>query len=116
VLFTATQASADAQIREISFVAEAPKEQQDIFVQNISDLVVESAGAALPMIGNYLQSNGIPEAESAQVQAAANDGFTDGVKATGWAAAGFLFLGLLSTFSMGARRRPEAKKVNKAKA
>jgi EmrB/QacA subfamily drug resistance transporter len=116
VLFTATQASADAQIREISFVAEAPKEQQDIFVQNISDLVVESAGAALPMIGNYLQSNGIPEAESAQVQAAANDGFTDGVKATGWAAAGFLFLGLLSTFSMGARRRPEEKKVNKAKA
>jgi hypothetical protein len=116
VLFTATQASADAQIREISFVAEAPKEQQDIFVHNISDLVVESAGAALPMIDSYLQSNGIPETEAGLVQAAANDGFTDGVKATGWAAAGFLFLGLLSTFSMGTRRRPEEKKVNKAKA
>lgn len=116
VLFTATQASADAQIREISFVAEAPKEQQDIFVHNISDLVVESAGAALPMIDSYLQSNGIPETEAGLVQAAANDGFTDGVKATGWAAAGFLFLGLISTFSMGARRRPEEKKVNKVKA
>jgi hypothetical protein len=50
------------------------------------------------------------------VQAAANDGFTDGVKATGWAAAGFLFLGLLSTFSMGARRRPESAKETAAKA
>jgi predicted MFS family arabinose efflux permease len=115
VLFTATEASAAAQIREISFVAEAPKQQQDIFVQNISDLVVESAGAALPMIGGYLQSQGIPETEAGLVQAAANDGFTEGVKATGWAAAGFLFLGLLSTFSMGARRQPSNKKVRKAK-
>jgi hypothetical protein len=116
VLFTATQASADARIREVSFVAEAPAAQQDIFIANVSDPVVESAGSALPMISAFLQSQGIPEAPADEVQFAAAEGFTDGVKATGWAAAGFLFLGLLSTFSMGARRRPVDKKVNKAKA
>ena len=115
VLFTATQASADARIREVSFVAEAPAAQQDIFIANVSDPVVESAGSALPMISAFLQSQGIPEAPADEVQFAAAEGFTDGVKATGWAAAGFLFLGLLSTFSMGARRRPVDKKVNKAK-
>ena len=36
--------------------------------------------------------------------------------ATGWAAAGFLFLGLLSTLSMGTRRRPDEAKASKAKA
>jgi EmrB/QacA subfamily drug resistance transporter len=116
VLFTATQASADARIREVSFVAEAPAAQQDIFIANVSDPVVESAGSALPMISAFLQSQGIPEAPADEVQFAAAEGFTDGVKATGWAAAGFLFLGLLSTFSMGARRRPVDKKINKAKA
>jgi EmrB/QacA subfamily drug resistance transporter len=115
VLFTATQASADARIREVSFVAEAPAAQQDIFIANVSDPVVESAGSALPMISAFLQSQGIPEAPADEVQFAAAEGFTDGVKATGWAAAGFLFLGLLSTFSMGARRRPVDKKVRKAK-
>jgi hypothetical protein len=51
-----------------------------------------------------------------EIQNAANDGFTDGVKATGWAAAGFLFLGLLSTFSMGSRRRKDEKTVTEVNA
>jgi EmrB/QacA subfamily drug resistance transporter len=109
VLFTATQASAESHIRQITFVSEATKAQQDIFVKNISDPVVDSAGAALPQVSAFLQSQGLPKSAADEVQNAANNGFTDGVKATGWAAAGFLFLGLLSTFSMGARRRPEAK-------
>jgi hypothetical protein len=54
--------------------------------------------------------------QAAEIQTAANNGFTDGVKATGWAAAGFLFLGLLSTFSMGSRRRPENVTETAAKA
>ena len=87
-----------------------------MFVKGVSDTVVDSSGAALPVIGALLESQGMPEGIAAEVQIAASQGFTDGVKATGWAAAGFLFLGLLSTLSMGARRRPEDKKVSKATA
>ena len=113
ILFTATQTSAESHIREIAFVAEAPAATQDDFVKNISDPVVDSAGAALPQVSAFLQSQGIPKANADEVQAAANDGFTDGVKATGWAAAGFLFLGLLSTFSMGARRPSKKQATDK---
>ena len=110
VLFTATQSAGEARIREIPFVAAATQEQQDTFVRDITATVVDSAGAALPVISGFLTDQGVPQEFADQVQIAASEGFTDGVKATGWAAAGFLFLGLLSTFSMGARRRPKEKK------
>jgi EmrB/QacA subfamily drug resistance transporter len=116
VLFTATQSAGEARLREVSFVSSGTQEQQDMFVKGISDTVVDSSGAALPVIGALLESQGMPEPIADEVQIAASEGFTDGVKATGWAAAGFLFLGLLSTFSMGERRRPVEKKVSKAKA
>jgi predicted MFS family arabinose efflux permease len=110
VLFTATQSAGEARIREIPFIASAPVSEQDAFVKDITSTVVDSAGAALPVISGFLVQQGAPQEFADQVQIAASEGFTDGVKATGWAAAGFLFLGLLSTFSMGARRRPEEKK------
>ena len=111
VLFTATQSAGETRIREIPFVKTATQAQQDTFVKDISATVVDSAGAALPVISGFLTQQGMPQEVADQVQIAASEGFTDGVKATGWAAAGFLFLGLLSTFSMGARRRPEEKKA-----
>ncbi len=91
-----------------------PAAQQAEFIAGLSTTVVDSSGGFLPMIEPTLLDAGAPEEVAAEIQKAANDGFTDGVKATGWAAAGFLFLGLLSTLSMGARRRPEDKKVSKA--
>ena len=105
VLFTASQTAGEARLRDIPFVARGTVEQQDAFVRDISSTVVDSAGAALPIIGGFLTEQGLPEDYANQVQIAASEGFTDGVKATGWAAAGFLFLGFLSTFSMGAPRR-----------
>jgi EmrB/QacA subfamily drug resistance transporter len=114
VLFTATQASAEARLMETSAIQQIPSDQRGAFIDQITSIVVDSAGSALSSVGPALVANGAPDAIAAEVQIALDNGFTDGVKATGWAAAGFLFLGLLSTFSMGARRRPEEKKVAEA--
>jgi EmrB/QacA subfamily drug resistance transporter len=104
ILFTSTQASAELRIRETEFVQTLTAAQQDEFVTAISTPVVDSAGAALPGITQFLVSQGAPQKVADEVQLAANNGFTDGVKATGYAAAGFLFLGLLTTFNLGGRK------------
>ena len=104
ILFTSTQASAETRIRDTEFVQTLTAAQQDEFVSAISTPVVDSAGAALPGITQFLVSQGAPQKVAEEVQLAANNGFTDGVKATGYAAAGFLFLGLLTTLNLGARK------------
>ena len=104
ILFTSTQASAEERIRGTEFVQTLTAAQQDEFVTAISTPVVDSAGAALPGITQFLVSQGAPQKVADEVQLAANNGFTDGVKATGYAAAGFLFLGLLTTINLGARK------------
>jgi EmrB/QacA subfamily drug resistance transporter len=117
VLFTATQSAAETHLKGTEFVSMMPSVGlQNDFIDGLTNAVVDSAGGALPAVGQIATSAHATAAQAAEVQAAANDGFTDGVKATGWAAAGFLFLGLLSTFSMGARRRPESAKETAAKA
>ena len=117
VLFTATQSAAETHLKETEFVSSMPSVGlQNDFIDGLTTAVVDSAGGALPAVGKIAMSARATADQAAEVQAAANDGFTDGVKATGWAAAGFLFLGLLSTFSMGARRRPESAKETAAKA
>ena len=106
VLFTATQASAEARLQDTAYVQQLPETAQDEFIAGLTDAVVDSAGAALPGIGEFAKANfGASDEAATEIQTAANDGFTDGVKATGWAAAGFLALGLISTFSMGSKRR-----------
>jgi EmrB/QacA subfamily drug resistance transporter len=116
ILFTATQSAAETRLNATVALQAMPSDERATFIEGLSTTVVDSSGGFLPMIKGTLLDAGAPEEVANELQQAANDSFTDGVKATGWAAAGFLFLGLLSTFSMGARRRPEAKKVNKAKA
>ena len=106
VLFTATQASAEARLQDTAYVQQLPATAQDEFIAGLTDAVVDSAGAALPGIGDFAKANfGASDDAATEIQTAANDGFTDGVKATGWAAAAFLALGLISTFSMGSKRR-----------
>ena len=116
ILFTATQAAADTRLNDTQALQSMPSDQRASFIEGLSTTVVDSSGGFLPMIKGTLLDAGAPESVAVEIQKAANDSFTDGVKATGWAAAGFLFLGLLSTFAMGARRRPEAAKAEKAKA
>jgi EmrB/QacA subfamily drug resistance transporter len=116
ILFTATQAAADTRLNATQALQSMPSDQRATFIEGLSTTVVDSSGGFLPMIKGTLLDAGAPEEVAVEIQKAANDSFTDGVKATGWAAAGFLFLGLLSTLAMGSRRRPEDKKVSKAKA
>jgi EmrB/QacA subfamily drug resistance transporter len=116
ILFTSTQASAEERIRGTEFVQTLTAAQQDEFVTAISTPVVDSAGAALPGITEFLVSQGAPQQVADEVQLAANNGFTDGVKATGYAAAGFLFLGLLTTINLGARKQKKTAKPVEAEA
>jgi hypothetical protein len=69
-----------------------------------------------------LTSQGVPENVANEVTLAAANGFTDGMKATGWAAAFFLLLGLASTYNLGTKsvkvasaRKPRDKAAPKAK-
>jgi EmrB/QacA subfamily drug resistance transporter len=110
ILFTATQSAATTNLQNTSLVKALPSAVQTKFIDGLTNAVVDSAGGALPHIGESVLAQHATPAQAAEVQTAANNGFTDGVKATGWAAAGFLFLGLLSTFAMGSRKRPEEEK------
>ena len=114
ILFTATQGAAESRLLATEALSTMPAAQQAEFIEGLSTTVVDSSGGFLPMIQPTLIDAGAPEEVATEIQNAANDGFTDGVKATGWAAAGFLFLGLLSTFSMGTRRRKDEKTVTEA--
>lgn len=78
----------------------------------IAKPVSDSAGAAIVGIPAYLTSQGVPDQVANEVTVAAQDGFTDGMKATGWAAALFLLLGLASTYNIGSAK-PAEKKTKK---
>jgi EmrB/QacA subfamily drug resistance transporter len=108
-LFTSTQAAVAQNIADLSIFNGAPAAQVEVFAQNTSNLVVDSAGAILPSMPAYLESIGMPVDLATDVQIQAREGFTDGVKTTGWVAGAFLALGLLSTFNLGSRRKKSAK-------
>jgi hypothetical protein len=108
-LFTSTQLAVSQNIKDLSVFNTAPEAQVQVFADSQADLIVDSAGAILPSLPAYLQSIGMPEDLATDVQVQAREGFTQGVKATGWVAGGFLALGLLSTFNLGTRRKKSDK-------
>jgi EmrB/QacA subfamily drug resistance transporter len=108
-LFTSTQAAVATNIESLSVFKGAPTAQVKVVSDSISNLVVDSAGAILPNLPKFLQTTGMPENIATDIQLQAREGFTEGVKATGWFAGGFLALGLLSTFFIGSRRKKEEK-------
>jgi len=108
-LFTGTQAAVATNIESLSVFKGAPTAQVKVVSDSISNLVVDSAGAILPNLPKFLQTTGMPETIATDIQLQAREGFTEGVKATGWFAGGFLALGLLSTFFIGSRRKKEEK-------
>ena len=79
-----------------------------MLAETIAKPVADSAGAALESIPSYLTSQGVPELIAYDVKLAAAEGFTDGMKATGWAAAFFLLLGLASTYNLGTKAKTVA--------
>jgi EmrB/QacA subfamily drug resistance transporter len=108
-LFTSTQAAVATNIESLSVFKGAPTAQVKVVSDSISNLVVDSAGAILPNLPQFLVTTGMPENVATDIQLQAREGFTQGVKATGWFAGGFLALGLLSTFFIGSRRKKEEK-------
>jgi hypothetical protein len=113
VLFTSTQASIENRIVDIKSLSVIDETSRQELATQIAKPVSDSAGAAIAGIPAYLISQGIPDAVATEVTVAAQDGFTDGMKATGWAAAFFLLLGLASTFNLGTAAKTEKKKAKK---
>ena len=109
-LFTSTQLATSQNIQQLSVFQAAPEEQVKVFADDMANLVVDSAGAVLPTLPTYLMSINMPEDLATDVQVQAREGFTEGVKTTGWIAGAFLLLGLASTFNLGSRKKSEAKK------
>ncbi|CAB4608817.1 unannotated protein [freshwater metagenome] len=115
VLFTATQASIETRIVDLKSLSVLDEPTRQVLAEQIAKPVSDSAGAAIPAIPQFLTSQGMPQAVAEEVTVAAADGFTDGMKATGWAAAIFLLLGLASTINLGGKTKRE-KKAAKDKA
>jgi EmrB/QacA subfamily drug resistance transporter len=108
-LFTSVQSIGETKLEQTGYVQSIAAEQREGLVQEVSTVVVESAGGALPKLGEVTGGLGfkygatapISEAQAAEIVTAGNEAFTQGVHITGYFAAGFLLLGLLSTFSLG---------------
>lgn len=121
VLFTSTQSSIQNRIVDIPSLSVLDLETREMLAETIAKPVADSAGAAIAGIPAYVTSLGIPEEAAQQITGAAAEGFTDGMKATGWAAAFFLLLGLASTYNLGTKakqvaavKKPRAKAKPKA--
>jgi Na+/melibiose symporter-like transporter len=99
MLFTGTQNSIDTRLADLN----VPSKQ----ATQISQIVVDSAGSAIPSLKKALVAQHVPAATADQIVTAAGDGFTEGTRFSAWAAAGFLGLGFLSTFRLGSRKRKE---------
>ena len=123
VLFTSTQASIETRIVNLESLSVVDAPARQMLAETIAKPVADSAGAALESIPSYLTSQGVPQLIAYDVKLAAADGFTDGMKATGWAAAFFLLLGLASTYNLGTKakevatvKKPRAKAKPKTEA
>ena len=115
VLFTATQASIETRIVDLPSLSVLEQTSRQMLAEQIAKPVSDSAGAAIASIPQFLTSQGMPQEVANEVTVAAAQGFTDGMKATGWAAALFLLLGLASTINLGGKTKRE-KKAAKTKA
>ena len=103
LLFTGTQASLENRLADLDI-----SQSQSVAVV---EAVVDSAGSAIPTLNADLVAQQVSEELAEKITKAAGDAFTDGAQWAAWAAAGFLFLGLGSTFNLGSRseRRSSSK-------
>lgn len=96
MLFTGTQLSIESKLADLDV-----KEDQ---ATQISQIVVDSAGSAIPMLKDGLVAQHVPATVADDIVDAAGAGFTEGTKSAAWAAGAFLGLGFLSTFRLGKRK------------
>jgi EmrB/QacA subfamily drug resistance transporter len=107
LLFTGTQSSLEQRLSDL----EVPTAQSVVLV----DVVVDSAGSAIPGLTDWLIAQQVPQSLAEDITEAAGEAFTDGAKLAAWSAAGFLLLGFASTFSLGSRKtKTKSKSVRKS--
>lgn len=92
-LFTGTQISL-----EESLSSTALTQAQQV---QVVETVVDSAGSAIPALVPALSASGVDPALAAEIQNLSGEAFTQAAGWAGWVAAGFLLVGLLSTFRLG---------------
>ena len=104
-MFTASQASIETRINDLPALSQSSETDRAAFASSVAKPVVDSAGAAIPQVALQLSKLGAPDNVVMEVAGATTEGFLDGVKATGWAAAAFMLVGLLSTFNLGKKKK-----------
>lgn len=117
-LFSAGHYSIHQRVVQVESLQSIGESALPAFADQIANIIVETSGASVPLLKDQLLSFGAPEETANEVVESSRQGFTDGVKATGWAGAIALFLGLASTIGLGAiaqgqerkRKSPAAKK------
>lgn len=99
MLFTGTESSLERRLDglDISESAQA----------SIIQAVVDSAGSAIPSLSDGLQAQQLEVSLADDVQYQAGEAFTDGAKTASYFAAGFLVLGLVSSFRLNTGAREE---------
>lgn len=113
VLFSFTQASIQSRVVEIPALSVLSDSARADLALTVAKPVADSAGGAIVALPAFLGSQGVPENIATDITLAAKEGFTDGMKATGWAAAFFLLLGLASTYNLGSSNTGSRSKTSK---
>ncbi|MFM6962880.1 MAG: MFS transporter [Micrococcales bacterium] len=104
VLFTGITAHTSSQITGMAEFNSYPKSQVQQLGDKVGQIVSTSQGGVVPSLSMLLQYEGVPQQFADPMQSAAQRGFTDAVKTTAYAAAGFLAIGLAATYTIQGRR------------
>ena len=103
MLFTGTEVSLSDRLDEVG----VPAAQQT----QVVEAVVNSAGGAIPLISQTLESANVPAEVAQAIQSESGEAFTDGARFASYAAGAFLLMGLFSTLRLGrsaSRVEPES--------
>jgi EmrB/QacA subfamily drug resistance transporter len=106
-LFTFSQTAIETRIENLEMFKSAPAAEVAEVAKSLGNSVVDSAGGVIPSINLILEKQQMSADHAQAIEDAAAAGFTDGVKATGWAAAAFLLLGFFATFNLGSRKKKQ---------
>jgi EmrB/QacA subfamily drug resistance transporter len=106
-LFAFSQTAIESRIENLEMFKNAPASEVAEVAKSLGNSVVDSAGGVIPSINLILEKQQMSAEHAQAIEDAAAAGFTDGVKATGWAAAAFLLLGFFATFNLGSRKKKQ---------
>jgi EmrB/QacA subfamily drug resistance transporter len=106
-LFAFSQTAIESRIENLEMFKNAPTSEVSEVAKSLGNSVVDSAGGIIPSINLILEKQQMSADHAQAIEDAAAAGFTDGVKATGWAAAAFLLLGFFATFNLGSRKKKQ---------